>query len=333
MLQRTRKLITPKFYKTFNFLNARNYSENISSFEQLLNSRKPWFGLSREFYTNEDIFRLDLKKVWHQNWLFAGHSCTIRNPGDYFLFELDNDSLIIIRDDDNKLHALHNTCRHRGSILCHEKRGRMNRLVCPYHQWVYSKNGTLEFTTGMENNFSKSEYGLHKSFVEELEGLIFVHLGKEPNDFNECREYVAKHLKPQRLNDAKIAMQRDYIVNANWKIIYENNRECLHCRKGHPGKFFYSYINSLIKEYITANYDLSFTYNEKPDGSRVRELDPRLSKEKRAEILEQQKWALDRWRELQLPEIDTTQTTFPGQGWYKISRVFLKKGWFTEVII
>jgi len=69
------------------------------------------------------------------------------------------------------------------------------------------------------------------------------------------------------MNNAKIAVEKTYIIESNWKLVYENNRECLHCHKGHP-------------EYISANYDTSFYYT--PDGGRI--LDPRSSEKKLKEI-------------------------------------------------
>ena len=77
----------------------------------------------------------------------AGCSSAIRarfrEPGDYFTFAVDNDSLIVIRDDDGEIHALWNVCRHRGTQICDEPQGRAGRLVCPYHQWTYGRDGSL----------------------------------------------------------------------------------------------------------------------------------------------------------------------------------------------
>ena len=50
-------------------------------------------------------------------------------------------------------------------------------------------------------------------------------------------------MKPHALERAKIAHQIDYVVKANWKLVFENNRECYHCPPNH-------------KEYNTAAYDV-----------------------------------------------------------------------------
>ncbi|MBA3952914.1 MAG: hypothetical protein H0X57_13675 [Rubrobacter sp.] len=34
---------------------------------------------------DEELFEEELSRVFHANWLFAGHTCEIPEPGDYFL--------------------------------------------------------------------------------------------------------------------------------------------------------------------------------------------------------------------------------------------------------
>src|SRR5262245_15962631 len=96
----------------------------------------PGWTLPGEFFTQDTIHQMDLATVWRTGWLLAGHACEIPNPGDYFTLELEPDSILIVRGDDGSVRALHNVCRHRGSLLCDAAAGHVNRLVCPYHQWT-----------------------------------------------------------------------------------------------------------------------------------------------------------------------------------------------------
>jgi Rieske 2Fe-2S family protein len=68
--------------------------------------------------------------IWRSGWLFAGHSCQIPKPGEYFLYEVDGDSLIIVRGNDGEVRALYNVCRHRGSIICEAEHGTVKRFIC-----------------------------------------------------------------------------------------------------------------------------------------------------------------------------------------------------------
>src|SRR5512136_708122 len=89
----------------------------------LIDSRQPEHGLPRPFYHDEILFQIEMDTIWRQGWLFAGHSCQIPSPGDYFLYQIEGDSLIILRGDDGQVNVLHNVCRHRGSVICREAEG------------------------------------------------------------------------------------------------------------------------------------------------------------------------------------------------------------------
>ena len=103
--------------------------------DRLLVAHKPGFALEREFHTDPGVYQLDLERIWRRGWLFAGHSCEVKRPGDYIVFDVDTDSIIVMRGDAGAIHALHNTCRHRGMKLCEAPSGHVARIVCPYHQW------------------------------------------------------------------------------------------------------------------------------------------------------------------------------------------------------
>ena len=162
-----------------------------------------------EFYRDAEIYRLDIERVWRTGWLFAGHTCEIAKPGDYFTLEIDTDSVIVIRSDDGTVHALHNVCRHIGSMICTEPRGHLSRLVCPYHQWAYGLDGTLLACRGMQPDLDKSQFGLHRVHAREVEGLIFISLGKEPIPFETAYQTLAPLLKPQGFTRAKVAKTVD----------------------------------------------------------------------------------------------------------------------------
>jgi Rieske 2Fe-2S family protein len=211
---------------------------------RLISEHKPGYALQREFQTDPGIYQLDLDRIWRRGWLFAGHTCQVKQPGDYFVFDVDTDSIILIRGDDERIHALHNTCRHRGMKVCQAESGHVGRIVCPYHQWSYTRNGELAACGGMdaEGDLDRRDFGLHRVHVHEVGGLIFVSLAQDPIPFEEAERSFGALLRPQGFERAKVAATRSYEVRANWKLVWENNRECWHCNVNHP-------------QYVKANYD------------------------------------------------------------------------------
>lgn len=270
----------------------------------------PGWSLPRDFFSAEDIYRRDLDRVWRQGWLFAGHSCEIPKAGDYFTLQVDADSVLVIRADNGQLHALHNVCRHRGSILCDESAGHVSRLVCPYHQWTYGLDGALLACRGMQDDLDKSQFGLKQVHLEEVEGVIFISLAAEPALFRPAREALAPLLKPQGFRRAKVAKAVDYLVKANWKLVWENNRECYHCNVNHP-------------QYIKANFD---HYNADDAAPRIREQMMQAAAKVEA------RWSAEG---LVATRRDTGMTTFPDAErniWFAANRTPLVEGWVSETM-
>ena len=217
-------------------------STELSTLKKLLDSRQPNHGLPRQFYQDELLYRIEMDAIWRQGWLFAGHSCQIPNAGDYFLYDVEGDSVIIVRGDDGNVNAIYNVCRHRGSLICLKAEGSVKRFVCPYHQWTYDRSGHLLLQNGMQEGLDKTQLGLHHTHAREVEGLIYINLAREPLDFDTFMAAVSPVAKPQGMARARVAKIMDFDVQANWKLVWENNRECYHCNVNHP-------------QYIKANFD------------------------------------------------------------------------------
>ena len=266
----------------------------------LLRDRVPNKSLSREFYVDPGLFEKDIGSIFHTNWLFAGHTCEVREPGDYLVLPVGDESILIVRDREGLLRAHFNVCRHRGSRLVTAERGHSRSLICPYHQWVYALDGSLKGARLMGEGFDACQYGLISASVRELAGLIFVCLSPEPQDFDLAEEAIAPQLRPHGLERARIVGRDRYEVRANWKTIVENNRECYHCRVSHP-------------EFCMSNYDLGLPGDTRGDG----EFDATLQLE------------YERWRALGLsPE----EVSFPDGAPFRVSRLPLKEGFLTESI-
>jgi phenylpropionate dioxygenase-like ring-hydroxylating dioxygenase large terminal subunit len=202
--------------------------------EDLLEQYKSGWSLEQAFYTSEGVFQAEWKHIFQKHWLFAGNTAQIPKAGDYFLYHLQNDSIIIIRGNSDEVYALYNTCRHRGSAICVNDTGHVAKLICPYHQWVYDKDGTLLNARMMPDDFCKDPYNLHSAHVQVVEGLIFISLAEEPPGFSSIQKSLSPYLKPYKINNAKLACVKNYELRANWKLIAENFRECYHCGGAHP---------------------------------------------------------------------------------------------------
>ncbi|MEI4488515.1 aromatic ring-hydroxylating dioxygenase subunit alpha [Frigidibacter sp. MR17.14] len=201
---------------------------------QLLQERQRGFSLPGAFYVDDDMFEADLEAVFATDWLFAGSVAEIRGPGDYITMEIGRDSIVILRDREGEVRAFFNTCRHRGSRLCLHETGRANRIVCPYHQWVYELDGSLINARQMPEGFDRASHGLHPVHVEVICGLIYVCLAETPPSLEKFRKTVTPYIAPHQPDRTKVAFFSTIIEEANWKLVIDNNRECYHCAGNHP---------------------------------------------------------------------------------------------------
>jgi phenylpropionate dioxygenase-like ring-hydroxylating dioxygenase large terminal subunit len=207
---------------------------NQLDLEILVNRQQSGYSLQQPFYTNQNVFDFEWQHIWQKHWLFAGNTAQIPKAGDYFLYPLQKDSIIIIRGNKGEVFAHYNTCAHRGSAICLEQKGNAAKLICPYHQWVYDKDGTLLNARMMPDDFCKEEYNLRSVNVQVVEGLIFICLAQAAPDFSSIKKSLTPYLSPFKINDAKVACIKNYTLRANWKLVAENFRECYHCGGAHP---------------------------------------------------------------------------------------------------
>lgn len=271
-------------------------------FDRLVRERRPFGPLQREFYTEPEIFACDMARVFGRHWLYVAHACEIPRPGDWVTYEVGTDGIVVVRAEDGGINAFFNTCRHRGSQICLEKRGHSRQLTCPYHQWSYALDGTCLIDTRIDFGVENAGLSLQKAAVRDVEGLIFVSLSESPPSFGGAYDAIAPRLKPHGMDRAKLAHSIDYVVEANWKLVFENNRECFHCASNH-------------KEYTRATYDVARD-QAFYDPVRRAKLDVRIAE------------ADARFRALGLGEADTS-SSMTGQ-FFRANRTPLAAGFTTQ---
>jgi len=200
----------------------------------LLRSRREGYSLPQPFYIDPEFYKVDLELIWYRDWLFVGHNCEIPKSGNFFTVQVGDYPVVIVRGRDGEIRAFHNSCRHRGSRVCNTEKGAAARLVCPYHQWTYDLDGKLVFARQMADDFQKEDFSLKPIACQHAGGYIFICLADQPADFAAFRKLMEPYFSPHNLADTKIAYEATIIEKGNWKLVWENNRECYHCAANHP---------------------------------------------------------------------------------------------------
>ncbi|APE43230.1 hypothetical protein BOO69_07235 [Sulfitobacter alexandrii] len=216
---------------------------------ELIAAQREGYAMPQPFYTAPEIFEADRAAIFGREWLLAGHVSELAAPGDYLVFDILDDSVIVVRDAKGDLAAFANVCRHRGSRLCIEPRGNVRRFTCPYHAWVFNLDGSLFSARMLEDHHDRAALGLIPVAMEVLEGLIYVSLADDPPDFAPLRAALTPCLAPFDLAATRIAHREVYPVRANWKLLVENYNECYHCTPAHP-EFARSHATHLAEDRV-----------------------------------------------------------------------------------
>jgi len=201
----------------------------------LIEAQRPGHSLDQALYLDAAVFERDRERIFGNHWILAGHVSQIPDAGDYVLFEIAGESIILVRDRQGAIHAHFNVCRHRGSQVLLEPAGNARNLVCRYHGWTYACDGSLQAAPRMPDGFDARGHGLERCSLRIVEGLMFVCLarGAAP-DLDAVVAGVTPYLRLHGIAKARVAHRAVYPVRANWKLAVENYLECYHCKPAHP---------------------------------------------------------------------------------------------------
>ncbi|MBV8866487.1 MAG: Rieske 2Fe-2S domain-containing protein, partial [Acidobacteriaceae bacterium] len=248
--------------------------------------------LPARYYTDPGVFLREIESFYFDSWICAGRTETIPRTGDYFLREVAQESVIVVRDSGGEVRAFYNVCRHRGTRLCEIPEGKFkSRIICPYHGWTYAFDGKLLGAPQMDGpTFSRGDYPLHEVATGIWDGHIFLHLGSHPTPLAEQLAGLPRKFASWSMQDLRLHQRIVYEVKANWKLVVLNYNECLHCPVLHPT------LNRLTDYLGSDNEAPSSTYmggamgfrrgaeTMSLDGSRRRDFLPGLSEQQRSRV-------------------------------------------------
>jgi Rieske 2Fe-2S family protein len=147
-------------------------------------------------------------------------------------------NVLLARSKTGDIHGYHNVCPHRGSELCttNEQPLRGGRILCPYHAWSFNIDGSLASTAAASRapDFDPSVFGLYPVGVTDWNGLLFVCPTDAPEPFGTDNAFGTQDLDNWPMRDLVTAYRETHLVECNWKILWENFSECLHCPGVHP---------------------------------------------------------------------------------------------------
>ncbi len=204
-----------------------------------------------ERYTSRAVFDREMASLWTRTWQWACREEHIRRPGDYFVYDVGDHSILIVRDQDMSVKAYVNACLHRGTKLrpSHTD-GHMPEIRCRFHGWTWTLGGELKRVVCPWDapHVTAERFALPQVRVGLWGGFVFVNM-------DENAPPLLEYLAPLPDHFAAYGMERRYIeihiekeLFCNWKAGFEAFIENYHTQETHP-------------QLLTANYDEPTQYD------------------------------------------------------------------------
>lgn len=228
-------------------------------------------------YSDPEIFREELEKIWFRTWVYVGHESEVPNPNDFVMKSIGPMPVLMTRDRKGELHLLQNRCPHRGNQLCVMENGNRTSFTCPYHSWTFANDGRLmamPYPDGYEG-VDKTELGLGRiPRVESYRGFVFASMAEEGPTLMEhlggARRAIDQLCETSPEGEVEVtAGFLKHRAKANWKFILENE-----CDGYHPA-FVHASIFSVANSGIGNLYGPESTAVSRDFGNGHTEIDLR----------------------------------------------------------
>ncbi len=204
--------------------------------------QKGVFMLDRETLVSEDVLRGEMKNIFSKCWIYVGHASELKKPGDFHTRRVAGRPVIFARDAKGEVRCFLNTCRHRGALICTERKGNRRRFNCVYHGWIYNNTGELARVPGDEaytSAFDQSGLAMREpGRFESYKDFWFLNLDKDAPSLvdylGKATEYIDLIVDQSPSGKMEvISGTQEYDVQANWKLMVENSVDDYHLPSTH----------------------------------------------------------------------------------------------------
>lgn len=199
------------------------------------------FQVHRSAMTSEAIAQQELDRIFATCWLYVGHVSEVREPGDYVRRNVGNRPLFMVRGHQSgEIQVFHNTCPHRGALVCRTDAGNARVFQCFYHAWTFNSDGKLTGMPGREGYANGVDFDALSlkpvARCAEYRGFVFACFDAGAEDLEsylgDSRAYLDLVVDAMREPEI-VAGGNQYAMEANWKLLVENSVDGYHAPSTH----------------------------------------------------------------------------------------------------
>lgn len=192
----------------------------------------------KDAYLSKEYASLEKERLWPRVWQVACREEEIPNVGNYVTYDILDDSLIVMRTDENTIKALYNACQHRGRKLttgC----GHATRLRCRFHGWEYDIDGTIRTVLDREDwdgcpDMADENLSLKEALVDTWAGFVFINMDPDADPLAKYLEPMPSYCDGFEFGKMRFHWYKSVRLPCNWKVALEAFNEGYHVYATHP---------------------------------------------------------------------------------------------------
>jgi phenylpropionate dioxygenase-like ring-hydroxylating dioxygenase large terminal subunit len=189
-------------------------------------------------YTSQAFHDAEVEHMWSRTWQWACREEHVPNPGDYYVYDIDRYSVLVVRGNDRRIRAFVNSCPHRGmQFFDAGTQGRGKQFLrCPFHGMSWELDGSLrEIPCRWDFPHVQDEsFGLQELPCDVWGGFVFINLDANCAPLSDYLGVLPEHFATAPLENRYVRMHTQKVLHGNWKMVMEGFLEAYHVLATHP---------------------------------------------------------------------------------------------------
>jgi phenylpropionate dioxygenase-like ring-hydroxylating dioxygenase large terminal subunit len=218
---------------------TKSIRNTLAGLDESAQNLKNAITLPKECYTSEEWFEFEKRAVFDRDWVCLAHVGSIPNPGDYISININDDPMLVVHDEQNRIRVMSAVCPHRGSVIG-DARGNCERLVCRLHHWTFDLHGHLlgapEMKATMPLKELKQQAFLPVLRSEVWNGWVFINMDGRAKPLAPRVKVLSEEIKNHHMSELLSTPNVELGPYPwNWKYMQENAIEPYHTWYLHRG--------------------------------------------------------------------------------------------------
>lgn len=228
--------------------------------------------LPKDAYLSRDFLEQEKRKLWPKIWQVACRLEEIPSQGDFVVYDICDESIIVVRTGADKIQAFHNVCQHRGRRLKDDACGNTSAFQCRFHGWRWKLDGSLDRVVDREDwagctAFADDDLRLKPVLADHWGGFVFINLDVSAEPLAEFLHPMPQFIDPFELHTMRFRWYKTAIVPCNWKAALEAFNEAYHVSSTHP-QLLDTIGQDITNPFLFGKHAMfAYPQNERPFGT------------------------------------------------------------------